>query len=64
MLVLTRKVKQKIIINKNIEVKVLSVDRNNVKIGIEAPREMPVDREEIYVKKYKKHPDRKTENIV
>ncbi len=48
MLVLTRKVEESIIIGDNIEVKVLSVSGKTVKLGIKAPRELPVYRKEVY----------------
>jgi carbon storage regulator len=48
MLVLSRKSKESIIINGNITVSVLRIDNDNVRIGIEAPMEIPVMREEIY----------------
>lgn len=44
MLVLTRKRDQKITIDGNITITVLEVGRSRVRIGIEAPREMPVYR--------------------
>ena len=48
MLVLSRKSKESIVINGNITVSVLRIDRDNVRIGIEAPLEIPVMRQEIY----------------
>lgn len=48
MLVFTRKAGQSLMIGDNIEVKVLSVDRDQVRIGISAPREIPIHREEVY----------------
>lgn len=47
MLVLSRKVEEKIIINSNIVVTVLSVSGDKVKIGIEAPKNVSVNREEV-----------------
>lgn len=49
MLVLTRKPNQSIMIGDNIEVSVLSVVGEKVRIGIEAPHDVPVFRTEIYV---------------
>lgn len=48
MLILTRKVGEIIMIGEDIVVKVLGVRSGQVKIGIEAPREMPVHRQEIF----------------
>jgi carbon storage regulator len=48
MLVLTRKVGQKIRINDTIEVVVLDMKNGQAKIGIEAPRHVTVYREELY----------------
>jgi carbon storage regulator len=49
MLVLTRKPTQSIMIGDDIEVTVLSMAREKVRIGIEAPRDTPVFRKEIYL---------------
>jgi len=48
MLVLTRKVDQGIMIGDNIRVIVVDVRGDQVKLGIEAPREVVVHREEVY----------------
>ena len=48
MLVLSRKPNESIIINGNVTVSVLRVDNDNVRIGVEAPLEIPVMRKEIY----------------
>jgi carbon storage regulator len=49
MLVLTRKSNQSIMIGDDIEVSVLSVMGDKVRIGIQAPQEVPVFRTEIYL---------------
>ncbi len=48
MLILTRKLNQKLIINDDIEVVILETYKNAVKIGIKAPNNVQVFREEIY----------------
>src|SRR4051795_1089137 len=49
MLVLTRKSNQSIMIGDDIEVSVLSVMGEKVRIGISAPRDIPVFRKEVYL---------------
>ena len=49
MLVLTRKSNQSIMIGDEIEVSVLSIMGEKVRIGIQAPREIPVFRREVYL---------------
>ncbi len=48
MLVLSRKVNQSIMIGDDIRIVVVAVDRDQVKLGIEAPRSVSVHRSEIY----------------
>lgn len=48
MLILTRNVRDKIIIGDEIEVIVLGVKGNQVRIGVQAPRDIGVYREELY----------------
>ena len=48
MLVLTRKVNQSIIISDNVEVVVLEVRGEQVRLGIRAPKDVTVHRKEIY----------------
>ena len=50
MLVLTRHPDQKIIIGDDIEITVLGMAGKQVKLGIEAPKDVTVHREEIYNK--------------
>jgi carbon storage regulator len=48
MLVLSRKPHESIMIGTDIRVVVVDLDRDHVKLGIEAPRDVPVHRYEIY----------------
>jgi carbon storage regulator len=48
MLVLTRKLGESIRIGDNVIVKIVDLDGRHVKLGIEAPRSIAVNREEIY----------------
>ncbi len=49
MLVLTRKSNQSIMIGDDVEVSVLAITGEKVRIGIHAPRDVPVFRKEVYV---------------
>jgi carbon storage regulator len=48
MLVLSRKANQSIMIGSDIRILVVEVDRDQVKLGIEAPKDVPVHRFEVY----------------
>jgi carbon storage regulator len=48
MLVLSRKANQAIMIGSNIRILVVGFDRDQVKLGIDAPRDVPVHRVEIF----------------
>ncbi|MFN2461315.1 MAG: carbon storage regulator CsrA [Candidatus Velthaea sp.] len=48
MLVLSRKLNQAIMVGDNVRIVVVSVDRDQVKLGIDAPREIPVHRSEVF----------------
>jgi carbon storage regulator len=50
MLVLTRRSRQSIMIGDEIELSVLSVSGEKVRIGIEAPDEVPIFRKEVYLR--------------
>lgn len=48
MLILTRKIGESIMIGDDIKINILGVRGGQVRIGLEAPNEVPVHREEIY----------------
>lgn len=47
MLVLSRKLGEKIVIGDNITITVVDIDRGKIRLGIEAPRDVPIYREEL-----------------
>jgi carbon storage regulator len=49
MLVLTRKSNQSIMIGDEIEVSILAISGDKVRLGIDAPRSVPVFRKEVYL---------------
>lgn len=49
MLALSRKKGEALIINNNIEITVLEIKGEQVKLGISAPKEVPVYRKEVYI---------------
>lgn len=49
MLALTRKKGESLVINNNVEITVLEIRGDQVKIGISAPKEVPVYRKEVYL---------------
>ncbi len=50
MLLLSRKIGESITIGKNITVKIVSIDQNQVKLGFDAPIDVPIFRNELLVK--------------
>ncbi len=48
MLILVRRVGESIIIGDDIRITIVGVNRNQIRLGIEAPLEVPVHRSEIY----------------
>ena len=49
MLALSRKKNEAIVVNNNVEITILEIKGDQVKLGISAPREVPVYRKEVYV---------------
>ncbi len=48
MLALARKVNESIIINDNVEITVLEIKGDQIKLGIDAPKSVPIYRKELY----------------
>ncbi len=48
MLILTRKKDEGIIINGNIEIKIIEIEDGKIRIGIDAPRDIDIIRKELY----------------
>lgn len=48
MLILTRKIGESLLIGDDVEITVLSIRGSQVKLGVKAPKEISVHREEIY----------------
>jgi carbon storage regulator len=57
MLVLTRKIGEEIIIGGDIHVVVVAVQRNKVRIGISAPKDVIVDRQEVHEQRRQSQPE-------
>ncbi len=63
MLVLTRKSNQSIMIGDDVEVSVLSVMGEKVRIGIQAPQDIPVFRKEIYLEIHREDGETPEEDV-
>jgi len=50
MLILTRKLGESIIIDENVQISVLEINKNNIKLGVNAPKELTIYREEVFLK--------------
>jgi carbon storage regulator len=50
MLILSRKIGESIRINENITISIMDIDGRNIKLGIDAPKNVAIYREEIYLR--------------
>ena len=57
MLALTRKKGEALVLNNDLEITILEIKGDQVKIGIQAPKEVPVYRKEIYLQIQKENQD-------
>ncbi|MCO4787340.1 Carbon storage regulator [Marinomonas gallaica] len=62
MLILTRRVGETLMVGDEVSVTVLGVKGNQVRIGINAPKDVSVHREEIYLRIQKEQDEQDTEN--
>lgn len=60
MLALTRKKGEALVLNNDIEITVLEIKGDQVKLGIQAPKEVPVYRKEIYLQIQKENEESMT----
>lgn len=49
MLALTRKKGESLVINNNIEITILEIRGDQIKIGVDAPKDVPIYRKEVYL---------------
>lgn len=50
MLILTRKLGESIIIDEDVQISVIEINKNNIKIGVNAPKELTIYRKEVFLK--------------
>lgn len=55
MLVLSRRENETVMIGDDIEIVVVSIRGNCVRLGVKAPQAVPIDRQEVYEKKHSEH---------
>ena len=60
MLILTRRVGETVIVGNDVTVTIVAVKGNQIHIGINAPKHVPIRREEIYDRNRREHPIRLT----
>lgn len=64
MLILTRRVGETVMVGDEVTITVLGVKGNQVRLGINAPKDVAVHREEIYQRIKQEHDDREPEGSV
>ena len=64
MLILTRKLGESIIIDENVKISVIEIKKNSIKIGVHAPRELSIYREEVFLKIKEENAQSSTSGII
>ena len=64
MLILTRKVGESLLIGDDVSITILNIRGNQVKIGVQAPKDVSVHREEIYQRIHQAKDEQKTQQIL
>jgi len=64
MLILTRKLGESIIIDDNVQISVIEINKNNIKIGVNAPRDLPIYREEVFLKIKEENAQSSTSGVI
>ena len=62
MLALSRKKNEALVINNNIEITILDIKGDQVKIGISAPKQIPIYRKEVYLQIQKENEEAMSSN--
>ena len=64
MLILTRKVGESLLIGDDVSITILNIRGNQVKIGVQAPKDVSVHREEIYQRIHQAKDEQKAQQIL
>lgn len=64
MLILTRRIGESIVINDNVKIKILEIRNSQIKLGVEAPKDVSVHREEIYQRISKDQKQKKDDETI
>ena len=65
MLIVTRKAGEQVVIDRGtIQIRVLGVDRGKIRLGFTAPKNIDIDREEIYLKKQEQQASLLTDGVI
>lgn len=63
MLILTRRIGESVNIGSDVQVTVLGINGRHIRVGVQAPREIPVHREEVYERINKERDKERESNV-